>query len=124
MELDELNVGDSGACAKSASHAISRGDIRVGGVFKDAAEPAGSKQHSPCFHQHRRARTLIECGNARGALVAQQQIRYGGEAVKLDVFRSGGSMAQCAHNFVARGIAMRMQDAIAAVSALARKQQV
>ena len=53
----------------------------------------------------------------------KQQIGDGGEALKGDIFERGGLAAKSARDFAAGGIAMRVQDAVAAVRAFAREQE-
>ena len=45
MELDKLDIGDLRARAPGHRHAVSGGDLGIGGFAVDASESAGSQQH-------------------------------------------------------------------------------
>jgi 3-dehydroquinate synthase len=124
MELDELDISDLRAGAPRASNSIASCDIRVRCVVKDTAQTARRKQDRTRFSDDHRLRTLIECADACDLAVVFQEVGDRREAFQRNVRLLLGTVSKRAYDLAASRVALRVQHAMAAMSALAREQQL
>ena len=117
MELDEFQVLDFGSGAVGHGDAIAGGHFGIGGVAVDLAEAAGGQQHGT-----RLDRFVVEKG-ARDSTLVQQEVGNRGVTAERDVGERRGFAVKSAGNLAAGGIAVGVQNAVPAVSRLARESQ-
>ena len=122
MELDELQIADLRAGAIGHRHAIAGRHVGIGGVQKNVAQPAGSQQDGARVHGVE-ARFAVPQERAGHAIV-EKQIDGRGVTAKRHIGKRRGLAVERLRDFAAGGIAMRMQNAIAAVRAFARKREM
>ena len=122
MELDELDVIDFGAGAPCHGDAVAGGDIGIGGLLEDAPEAAGGEQHGAGADVAQGAGFLVEDHRARrprSRVIGRQKVCNSRVTFKTNVGKRGGFAVQRAGDFAAGGIAVGVQDAVAAVRAFA-----
>ena len=124
MELNELQVADVSARAIGQRHAVARGYIRVRGVAEDTAHPAGRQQYGASAYLHQTPALLVRRERAAYPVVLDKQVQHARKAMELHRRKIGRLHVERARNLASRGIAVGVQDAAAAVGALASKQQV
>ena len=127
MKLDELGVGDDRAGAGGDGDALATRLARIGGDGVDLARAAGCEHDGAC-RQQQPARQWPALDrhklDALHAAVAQQEIA-GGEALDhADRWRGAHSREQRRHDGAPRGVALDMQDAVAAMRGLAPKHEM
>ncbi len=122
MKLNELDIADLRARAPRHRDAIAGRDIGIRRFLEDSAQSAGREQYRACVHIAQRAAFLVKHHRARGASSlsadpdrrSRSQIEFA-EATRL--------LIECACNLPPGGIAMRVQNAVAAVRAFARERK-
>ena len=119
MELHEFHVGEHGASFVGDGHAITGGDIGIGGFTVELAEPAGGEENGASADFVERVIGFVEEANADDAAVFENE--FGGEGVGAQVeMRDGvGAGEKGAADFAAGGIAVGVEDAGTAVSGFA-----
>ena len=123
MELHEFHIRENGAGFIGDGHAIASGNFGIGGFAIDLTEAAGGEKNSESADLVKRAVVFIDEPDASGAAVFKNQA--GGERVgaKMEVrdFVSAGK--EGATDFAASRIAMRVEDARAAVRGFTRESE-
>ena len=102
---------------------IAGGDIRIGGIFEYPPQTARGKENGASLDGNGRLRCAIERQHPYDFAIVKQQVRHGGKTLKGYVFERSGFAPKRAGNLAAGGIAVRVQNAIAAVRAFASKQE-
>src|SRR5258708_12688082 len=119
MELHELHMGEDRAGLVGDGHAVASGHFGVGGFAIDLAEAASGKKNRGCADLVQRAIGFVDEADADGSAVFKNEA--GGERVgaktKMRNFVRAGE--QSTADFASSGIAVRMQDAGAAVCGFA-----
>ena len=64
MKLDKFDVVDARARPPGHGDSVSSGDIRIGGLFEDASQAAGRKQHRARSDLTQSLRAFIESHRA------------------------------------------------------------
>src|SRR5689334_25382587 len=123
MELYKFDILHGGSGAESAGDAIAGSDVRIGGIFEYPPQTAGSKKNGASLDGNRRLRCAIERHDAYDFTIVKQQVGYGGKTLKRNVFERSGLAAKRAGDLAAGGIAVRVQNAGAAVRAFASEQE-
>ena len=98
--------------------AIAGCDRGIGGIAVDLSQTAGGEQHGAGVNLVELA-VLVEQANALNAAVTHQQVGGEFEFAEGDVLERRGLQVECATNLAAGGIAVRVQNAAAAVRAFA-----
>ena len=119
MELHELHVGEHCASFVGDGHAVAGGDFGVGGFAIDLADAAGGEKNSERANFVKRAVVFVDEADADGATVFKNEA--GGERVgaKMQVGNFVRAGKKCAADFASGGIAMRVENARAAVRSFA-----
>ena len=125
VKLDELHVGDRRACAVGHYHAVTGGDVRVGGVEVNLAAAAGGEDDRPCrvgldciglIVQHVHADAAI--GVALAKLAGSDQVDREVVFKNVNVFIRSYGLEQGALDLAA-GDVLGVQDAPLGVASLA-----
>ena len=123
MELVELHVGNLGSGAPSHGDAVAGRNCRIRRIAVDLSRAATRQQHSARSHPRPLA-VAIEQANTGNRSVLNQQVRGRRPLQQRDLL-DGPRMAQeRPANFRPRCVAVRVENAIAAVRALARQHQL
>ena len=122
VKLHELDIGDLRARPVGHRHAVAGSYGGIGGIQEHAPQPAGRQQD--------RARADRNVAHGLGVVerraahsLGQQQIGGGRIAAKRHVGKRGRLVVERARDLAPRRIAVRMQDAVAAVRAFAGECQ-
>ena len=119
MELHELHIGEDRAGFVGDGHAVASGHFGIGGFAIDLAEAASGKKNRERADLVQRAIGFVDEADADGSAVFKNEA--GGERVgaktKMRNFVRAGE--QSTADFASSGIAVRMQDAGAAVCGFA-----
>src|SRR4029077_15871611 len=119
MELHELHIGEERAGFVGDGHAVASGHFGIGGFAIDLAEAASSKKNRERADLGQRAIGFVDEADADGSAIFKNEA--GGERVgakmKMRNFVRAGE--QSAADFSSSGIAVRVQDAGAAVCCFA-----
>ncbi len=121
MKLDELYVTDPGARAESRGHSITRCNIRIGRLAVHVSEAARSQQNGIRIERNRLPGGRITCHHARHLAIRDQQVSDGHVARETDVRQRSRLTVERTGDFPARGIAVRVKDAVAAVRSFPRE---
>ena len=125
VELHELHVGQARTRAVRHRHAVTRGDVGVGGVEVDLARTTSREQHDARLEELDLLRRDIEHVGSEDAVVAGQARLACGQQVdramvleQAHVGMRAGTFEQSAFDFAAGRVAV-MQDPALRVAALA-----
>ena len=125
MKLDKLDVGNLRPGPPCRGHAVAGGDLGIGGFAIHLPQPAGGQQNGARANGHAIAQPgVADHRSAHAAVIGQQQIRHCGEAAELDIGQRRGLVIQGADNLRAGGVAVRVQNAAAAVRAFPREREL
>src|SRR5258707_8802630 len=119
MELHELHVGEDRASFVGDGHAVAGGDFGIGGFAIDLAEAAGGEKNGERANFVKRAVGFVDEANANGAAIFEDQAGSERVCAKVKVGNFVSARKKCAADFASGGVAMRVQDARAAVCGFA-----
>jgi hypothetical protein len=122
MELDELHVADFGACAESHGNAISGCNGWIRGIAIDLAEASGGKQNAPGT-QVFDSSIIVKNVDTDDAAIFDDEIASESKLAESDVGESGSLLVECAADLASSGVAVCVQDAVAAVGAFAGESE-
>ncbi len=121
MELHELDIANLGARAPGHGDAVSGGHVRVGGLEVHVSQTAGSEQDGAREDGTAFARHFVEDHGAADRAIVHQQVGDGGITLEADAGQGRGFAVKREGDFAAGGIAVRVENATAAVRAFLRK---
>ncbi len=123
MKLVKLHVGQLSARSERRRDSVSRRHRRIGRVAVHLTRAAAGQQHRPRLHRTDLA-ILIEQPGSADAPLRMQQVSEQRPWQQRNARRRGCARKQRPPNLPAGGIAIRMQNAVAAVRAFARQHQL
>ena len=123
MELDELEVLNDGPGPPGHGNAVTCGDVWVRGFAKYAAQPPGSQQDGGGAKVVKFAGGTFEDYRPHDTAILHQEVHHSGIAGEMHAWAPRGLLVKRTRDLPTCGIAVRMQDTVAAVGPFAGKSK-